>query len=97
MGGQVELVQPLHLAPLLPELRIVCESLELPQPLQVGQPSFVSQPGRDQAGQARVGETQEPAWADAVGLIQELSWPQVREVPQRRLGEQARLQLVPRR
>ena len=62
MGGQVDLVQPLHLAPLLPKLGIVDKGLELPQPLQVGQPSFVSEPGRDQAGQARVGETEEPAW-----------------------------------
>ena len=93
MGGQVELVQPLHLAPLLPELRIVGEGLEPGQPVQVGQPSLVSQPGRDQAGQPRVGQPQEPARTDAVGLVQELPRPQVREVPQRRLGQQPRLQL----
>ena len=76
-----------------PELGIVGEGLEFPQPLQVGQPSLVSQPGGDQGGQARVGQAEEPAGADAVGLVQELPGPQVREVPQRRLGEQPRLQL----
>ena len=66
MKGQVDLVLPLGLAPLRPELRIIGEGLELPQPFQVGQPPVVSQPGRDQGGQARVGQPEEPARADAV-------------------------------
>ena len=68
MEGQVQLVLPLDLAPLRPELLVVGEGLELSQPLQVGQPPLVSQPGGDQAGQARVGQPEEAARADAVGL-----------------------------
>ena len=90
--GQVELVLPLHLPPLRAELRVVGEGLELPQPLEVGQPSAVAQPGRDQAGQPRVGQPEEPARADAVRHVPELLRPQVGEVPQHRLGQQPRVQ-----
>ena len=73
MGGQVVLVPPLHLAPLRPELGVVDEGLELPQPVQIGQPPFVPQPGGDQGGQPRVGEPEEPPGGDAVGHVAELS------------------------
>ena len=92
MEGQVQLVLPFDLAPLRPELLVVGKGLELSQPLQVGQPPLVSQPGGDQAGQARVGQPEEAARADAVGFVQELLRPQLREVAQRRLGQQPRLQ-----
>ena len=88
MGGEVELVQLFYLPPLRRELLIAGERLEPGQPVQVGQPPLVSQPGRDQGGQARVSQVQEPARADAVRQDSELLRPQVREVPQRGLGEQ---------
>jgi hypothetical protein len=91
MEGQVQLVLPLDLKPPRPELRIAGKGLELAQPLQVGQPSLVSQPGGDQAGQARVGQPEEAARADAVGFVQEFPRPQLREVTQRCLGQQPRL------
>ena len=97
MKGQVDLVLPLGLAPLRPELRIAGEGLQPGQPVQVGQPPAVSQPGRDQGGQARVGQPDEPARADAVRHVPELLRPHFREVPQRRGGQQPRLQLRPRR
>src|SRR5690349_2292962 len=78
--ARVEFVLPFDLAPLRPELLVFGEGLELSQPLQVGQPPLVSQPGGDQAGQARVGQPEEAARADAVGLVQELLRPQLREV-----------------
>ena len=74
-AAKSSLVQVLHLAPLRTELGIGGESLQLVQPVQVGQPPFISQPGGDQGRQARVGEAEEPAGADAVSHVQELVRP----------------------
>src|SRR3954468_16117920 len=62
--------------PLATEGWIVGEGLQLAQSIEVGDP-LVADPGVDQVGEARVGETKKAARRDTVGLVLELLWTEV--------------------
>ena len=89
MGGQVLLVPLFHVAILGPEALVADKGLELAQPVQIGQPPLIPQPGGDQGGQPRIGQPEEPPGGHTVRHVAELLRPQLGEVSQRGLGEQA--------
>jgi hypothetical protein len=89
--GQMPFVVLLDQPPILLERRFVRVGFQFAEPLEVVQPPVADLRG-DQIAELRIGQTQEAARRDAVGLVLEPLGPHLGEIAQRPLAQQPRLQ-----